>query len=181
MKRILFFLIPLLILTALSFAQETTSVSKNEKEEAAYNQIKEKGFTLQWKVQDKRLHVVLETEARGWVAFGIDPDRVMKGANFIMGYVDDKGKVHIADHWGDGIISHKADTGFKGGKNDVKDISGSQKDKITRIAFSIPMDSGDKYDKVLKQGKTYTVLLAASVADNFTTHHNRKAKVKIKL
>lgn len=144
-----------------------------------YKTASSEGITIRWRVEDKSLRVILDSPLSGWVACGFDPSFMMKGANFIIGYVDN-GKVYISDEYGTGLMSHKPDTEL-GGTSDVTEASGAMIDGKTEISFVIPLDSKDKYDKPLVPGKTYKVLLAAGTKRDLTSIHKIKTSVKIKL
>jgi len=76
----------------------------------------------------------------------------MKDADFIIGYIDDKGDLVIADQFGVKPTKHVPDTEL-GGKDNILAKSGSEKDKVTDISFTIPLDSKDVYDKNLSRAK----------------------------
>lgn len=135
-------------------------------------------FTLMWRVDTlDMLHVKLSAPTTGWVAVGFRPGTVMKDANFIIGYVAD-GQLHIQDEYGTGITSHQPDIQL-GGEDNLVEAEGEEKEGRTHLHFAIPLDSGDSYDRVLQKGKTYKVLLAYGVVDNFLTKHRKVKSIKI--
>lgn len=136
-------------------------------------------MTLSWEVSGEMLNVTLESPETGWVAVGFDPSQMMQDANFILAYVKD-GEVSVSDDYGTWLTSHQTDESL-GGTFDVSDASGRESSDGTTVSFSIPLDSGDEYDRPLEPGKTYTVLLAYSRADDFSTVHANKASVEITL
>jgi hypothetical protein len=113
------------------------------------------------------------------VAVGFDPSSGMEDANFIVGYVDGD-DIMVRDDFGTWFSSHDSDEKL-GGRSDVEGISGEESAGRTRIAFTIPLDSGDQYDRVLEKGSEYTVLLAYGKQDSFTAAHSKRAKTTIKL
>ncbi|MBD3285579.1 DOMON domain-containing protein, partial [candidate division WOR-3 bacterium] len=123
------------------------------------------------------VHFKLSAPTTGWVALGIAPTTMMKGADFIMGYVAE-GNAVIADEYGNSATSHKPDTEL-GGEDNIQNKSGSEADGVTQISFSIPLDSGDEYDKVLEPGGSYKVIFAYGSSDDFTSYHKKKASAKI--
>ena len=134
-----------------------------------------------WAVDGENLHVKISAETTGWVAVGFNPEAAMKGANFILGAVNDQGQVLITDHYGTGYTKHEEDTAI-GGTSDVSQVYGSEKDGITEIGFTIPLDSGDMMDKPIDPDKLTTVLLAHSPAqDKFTARHKYRGKIIVNL
>lgn len=139
---------------------------------SAWQELEVDGFLLKWQTQPgENLAVELTGPTTGWVAVGFDPAMMMMEANIIIGYVSE-GNAYIRDDWGTHATSHQADTAL-GGTDDVTVLGGFESGGSTQIQFSIPLDSGDPYDKPLVPGETYTVLLARGPdgAKDFTTYH----------
>lgn len=148
----------IVLLTGASFAQ-------------GWQEINYQGFNLKWATTGANaLSVELTGPTTGWVAVGFDPDSMMLGANFIIGY--HAGTTQLRDDYGWQLTSHRDDT-LLGGTSDVTLDGGGESGGSTTIEFTIPLNSGDTYDKVLIPGQTYTILLARGPngADNFTTQH----------
>ncbi len=138
----------------------------------AWQEIEVSGFVLRWEtLAGGDLAVELTGPTTGWVAVGFDPSMMMLDANIIIGYVSG-GSTYIRDDWGWQTTSHRADT-LLGGSNDVTIDGGSESGGNTEIRFTIPLDSGDQYDKPLVPGNTYPILLARGPdgADDFSTYH----------
>ncbi len=138
----------------------------------AWQEIEVSGFTLRWETQaGGDLSVELTGPTTGWVAVGFDPSTMMLDANIIIGYVSG-GDTFIRDDFGWQATSHRADT-LMGGTHDVVIDGGSEAGGETQIRFTIPLDSGDQYDKPLVPGTTYPIILARGPAgaDDFTTQH----------
>ena len=149
----------------------------------------ENGFTrvaaqdveLEWKVDGEKIVFVMSAPTTGWVAVGFDPDRAMKGADMIFGFVEG-GEAEISDHYGDGLFSHKADTAL-GGSKDVRLIEGSEENGRTTLRFSVPIDSGDQFDRSLTPGEIHTVLFAYGPdgEDNFSAKHAFRSSAEFEL
>ena len=107
----------------------------------------------------------------GWVAVGFDLTQQMLNANIIIGYVV-SGTPVIRDDWGVQATSHRDDT-LLGGTSDVITDGGFEEGGSTEIHFTIPLNSGDAFDKVLVPGNTYTVIMARSDngGDDFSAPH----------
>lgn len=107
---------------------------------------------------------------------------MMQDANILIGYVAD-GKAYVRDDYGVGKVMHGPDT-ENGGTEDVTDISGNETDGVTKLAFSIPLDSGDSKDKPLSAGSTYKVIVAhgPNGKDGFGEYHtSNRGSVEITL
>ncbi|WP_300671187.1 DOMON domain-containing protein [Desulfoluna sp.] len=149
-------------------------------EEALDHTLVDGPLVFSWTVGDGALRVKLTGKTTGWVAVGFNPDKMMKGADFIMGYVKD-GKVKVTDHFGNGERNHKADTRV-GGRNDLTRTSGSEKEGVTEIFFTLPLKSGDPNDKELDPEAMTTVLLAlGSGRDSFRSVHKFRSVHRVNL
>jgi hypothetical protein len=134
------------------------------------------GMVLQWKVEQDRLHVILSGQTGGWVGVGFNPSDKMKDANFIIGYVEGE-EVVLEDHYGTHKGRHTVDTELEGSE-DLIVTGGGESNGITRIEFTIPLDSGDASDRVLVPGNRYPVLLAYGKADDLKKGHSIPAEAK---
>ena len=137
------------------------------------------GFHLEWMVDGPNLNVKVSTETEGWVAVGFNPSDKMKDANIIIGYVEN-GMVTIEDHFGTGIISHRSDISL-GGADDITSKAGSEVNGVTELSFTIPLDSGDQDDRVLREGESYKVIFASNKKDRITAKHNRRSSMVVTL
>ncbi len=144
-------------------------------------QISADGITVNWLFSGDSIAFEVTAPTTGWVSIGFDPSRVMKDADFIIGYVEN-GKAVVRDQFGNGTFSHTSDTEM-GGSDDILEFDGSESGGKTTLSFTIPIDSGDQYDTVLTPGQEHTVLIAYGPdgADNFTKKHSARAKVKVTL
>ena len=115
----------------------------------------------------------------GWVAIGFEPTRMMADANIMIGYVNGN-EVVVEDHFGNGRFTHRPDNRL-GGNDDVTVIGGSEDSGSTTIEFSIPLNSGDQYDRVLAAGQTARVILAWGANDNTGRKHRRRYSTTIEL
>jgi hypothetical protein len=123
-----------------------------------------------WTVEGDKIHVKLSAKTTGWVAIGFDPEKAMQGANIIIGAVKN-GKVRIEDHYGDRKRNHKRDDKL-GGENHVLNPKGEETDGVTTISFTLPLDSGDKWDKPIPLDKRYKIMLAFGAGrDSFKSGH----------
>ncbi|SCY57964.1 DOMON domain-containing protein [Desulfoluna spongiiphila] len=137
-------------------------------------------MSFSWTVDGENLHVKLTGKTTGWVGVGFNPEKMMKGANFIMGYVKG-GKVKVTDHIGNNERNHKADK-KSGGANNTSDIAGSEEGGVTEIFFTIPLNSGDSTDTALDPGGVTTVLLGMGGGrDSFRSVHKFRSVHQVTL
>jgi hypothetical protein len=138
-----------------------------------YKMVTQIGMTLKWKVQGEALDMIVQAPAKGWVGVGFDPQTLMKGADIVLGYVDAGGQVTMQDAYADQLTNHKADTEL-GGADNVTVVGGEETAAGTTLHFTIPLNSGDKYDKVLAAGTKHKVMLAYGTADDFIGLHPKE-------
>ena len=136
-----------------------------------FEQVVVAGVDVQWQVDGGNLNVQITSGSTGWVALGFDPSSRMKDANIIIGYISD-GDVFIRDDFGVAAVKHESDAEL-GGSEDITNVEGQEADGGTQISFTIPLDSGDDYDKPLVPGKKYKIIVAMGPddADDFGTYH----------
>jgi len=135
---------------------------------------------IHWQNDANTLRMALESPGTGYVSIGLDPERRMEGANYIIGYVEE-GVAHLRDDFGTGTTMHSGDT-ERGGRDNILSSAGSEWADHTVIEFAIPLDSGDEMDKVLQPGGTYDVIVAYhDLQDGFDTRHSRRGSGQITL
>jgi DOMON domain len=123
-----------------------------------------------WLVDPDTIHCLVSAPTSGWLGIGFDPSNIMEDANFIIGYVENDSVGYIRDDWGDTPYVHSADVGY-GGTDDLYNMGGLESGGETFIYFSMPLDSGDAYDKPLIWDESYPLILAYGTADNFSAMH----------
>ncbi|OHD17314.1 MAG: hypothetical protein A2086_05335 [Spirochaetes bacterium GWD1_27_9] len=143
-----------------------------------YNVVEKNGIKLSWKINKDFIDIKIEAPTRGWISVGFDPTQKMKDANFIIACVKD-GKVLARDDFGNNYVTHKSDVEL-GGTDDIKNLTGKETDNSTEIYFSIPIDSGDKFDTKLTKGK-HKIILAYSASDDFKYKHTNYTKIEIEI
>jgi hypothetical protein len=146
------------------------------------NQTEAAGVTLHWMNDGEYLYVAVGAQTGGWVSVGFDPESRMQGANYVFGYVQDD-VAYVVDMFGTqpaGFGSHPPDEEL-GGTNDVLEYGGAEVRGVTVIEFKMVLDSGDAYDKPLRAGGTYTVLLAQGAGDDVNSVHSSRGSSEITL
>lgn len=129
-----------------------------------------KNMEFSWSIEEDLIHVRLSARTTGWVGIGFDPEKAMQGANIIIGAVKG-GKFKVEDHYGTRKRGHDNDEKL-GGKNNVINPSGVEEDGVTTIFFSLPLQTDDKYDKIINPEGTSRVMLAYGAGkDSFKTRH----------
>jgi hypothetical protein len=151
----------------------------DEKPQLAFQTVKAGEMVFQYALDGKNLKVKIFAPTSGWIAVGFDPDFMMKGANFIIGYFAD-GQAVIEDQFGVSSVHHQRDVEL-GGKDDILEKSACVLPNGSEISFAIPLDSGDPYDKKLEAGKTYTIILAYGNTIDLNKRHKKKYTADLKL
>jgi len=138
-----------------------------------WQEITVNGFTLRWAtVSGGNLSVELNAPTTGWVSVGFAPTNMMLNANIVIGYVS-SGTQALQDNFGVSPEIHIEDV-LLGGTSDVTiDAGGFEAGGSTELHFTIPLNSGDQYDRVLVPGNTYPVIFAmgGNGQDNFSSMH----------
>jgi len=127
------------------------------------------GVELSWRVSGSNLEVEVSAPTTGWVAVGFDSGFHMENANLVIGYVS-SGTLRVRDDFGTAENVHQSDLVI-GGERNVTGGEGSEDSGVTTISFTMPMDSGDLWDKKLRVGDTYQVVVmyGEDGADDFTS------------
>lgn len=136
-------------------------------------------FELEWYVDGDSVAFAVSAPTTGWVAVGFEPDRMMMGANLIIGYVADN-VAQVTDQWGTSTVTHGLDI-ENGGTDDLSNIGGNESDGRTRIEFTIPLDSGDSTDKPLSVGQELSIILAYGNRDDLQSYHVHRTSARITL
>lgn len=168
-----FFLICFVFFTYAEEGSDNTNITA----QSEFTTVTAKKFSFSYRTDEGNLVAKVSCPTKGWVAVGFNPSKKMKGANFIIGCYDN-GKQIVADHFGISAVRHKADT-LLGGKNDIVESSCTEKNDITTLSFTIPLDSGDEKDCKLIPGEKTKVIFAAGKKDNFKSKHFTIAKTTV--
>ena len=138
-------------------------------------------WSFSWQFMTDEIEFTVKAPTTGWVGIGFNPSRMMKDAQYILGYIAD-GQLYVRDDFGTGNTTHAPD-GSVGGDQHVRAISGKEEGGATTITFALPLKAQDPYDIDFVQGETYKVLLAygANNADNYTGKHQSRTSVDVLL
>ncbi len=130
----------------------------------------ELNMELFWTIRGDRIFVGLRAPTQGWVALGLAPEGpLMKGADIIIGYVK-QGQLYLQDSYADSPAGHQSDEKL-GGRDDILGKAGSEDQGVTTLEFSRKLETGDPYDKAIREGERVTLLLAYATQDDFTSYH----------
>ena len=109
---------------------------------------------------------------------GFDPESAMKGANIIFLALDE-GELLVRDDFGTSSFGHDGDIRL-GGSGDITMSAAIKENSHTVYEFSIPLDSGDEFDKVLSPGNTYNIILAVNNSSvDFDRVHSARSSGQI--
>ncbi len=144
------------------------------------HEIQDQKITFAWKVAGDTLAVKLSAETEGWIGIGFNPEKEMKGANFILGYVK-KGVAKLDDDYGVDENAHMPDTKLEG-TSDVTLVGGTEADGKTTLEFTLPLASSDKNDKKIDvNGDTIVLLAYGAGRDSFLAKHKYRTALKVNL
>ncbi len=145
--------------------------------QAKMNTITKNGMTVSWELKEGRMHFEMSAPTDGWVAIGFNDSEKTTGNYLIMGNVIN-GRVTIEEHY---TISSGNYKSFAQLNTDaaVFDIKGSEASKTTKLKFSLPQSSTNKYAKDLKIRLEYVLLIAFSQEDDFQHHSIMRTSQKI--
>jgi hypothetical protein len=137
-------------------------------------------FVLKYKtVPNNLLQCRMSTSTTGWIAVGFNPTQQMKDANYIIAYVSD-GNGFIRDDFGTDNTAHVSDLSL-GGSSDVALLAANESNGNTTVEFTLPLNSGDSFDRILQIGTTYPVIFATGSEDDFDSYHDRYAAGSIRI
>jgi len=136
----------------------------------------ETGMRVLWQNSSETLYVGLVAPGTGWLSIGFEPERMMQGADIIIGALAD-GELVIEDHYGNAPTSHRIDA-----VDHIIQAGGSEVDGKTVLEFAIALDSGDDQDAVLATGELVTIILGYHASsDSLTTRHSKRATASLQL
>jgi len=109
-----------------------------------------------WTAREDSIDIKLAAPTKGWVAVGFNPEtgRTMK--------------------------KHKDDDKI-GGQTNISNVSGSEENGTTEVAFTIPLDSADAKDTALSLDGDNIVLMAYGKSDRIVLKHKFRAILSLNL
>jgi hypothetical protein len=132
------------------------------------NTVTQNDMKVSWTYKNDRIFFEMEAPTDGWVAIGFNDQDGMAGTYLIMGNVIN-GKASVVEHYTISAGNYKKLSDL-GANISVMDVQGVENKQYTKLQFSLPIKSSNKYSKDLSHEKEYIFLLAFSQEDDFQHH-----------
>lgn len=136
------------------------------------------GVEFSWEIDGGYLEGTLKAPGEGWIAVGFNPENMMEGADFVIGYVSGD-EVFIRDDYGSWLTSHDSDVSL-GGSDDIIILGGIENRSGTEIRFRKSLEAVDEFDHEFIPGQEIPVIFAFSDKDSFTGMHRGRGKATIR-
>lgn len=170
------------------FITITTFFLTNSQAADFQHTIKTEEIDFSWSIMGDSIVCQLYGYTHGWVAVGFNPTKKMKDANIIIGYVKDgkvpyseKGdRLRISDEYGVSMRRHKKDTTI-GGEDNIINAKGAEFGNLTKIEFTIPLNSGDSKDSIIIPDADTKIILAYGTKDSFRRKHKKVYEFTVNL
>ncbi|MDH7597916.1 MAG: DUF2202 domain-containing protein [Methanothrix sp.] len=127
-------------------------------------------MTASWKIDDEHLYMALNGSTPGWLAIGFEPAEWMKDADMVLGFVE--GNARVLDEYSTGNYGPHIDDTALGGTDDIMEHGGRSYGTHTVVEFRRKLDTGDRFDKVLRPGKNVSIIWAMSDSMDPSVKHN---------
>ncbi|MCQ8903490.1 MAG: DUF2202 domain-containing protein [Methanothrix sp.] len=127
-------------------------------------------MTVSWKIDDEYLYMALNGSTRGWLAIGFEPSEWMKDADMVLGFVD--GGARVLDEYSTGNYGPHIEDTMLGGTDDIMEHGGRSYGTHTVVEFRRKLDTGDRFDKVLRPGQSVSIIWAMSDRMDPAVKHN---------
>lgn len=126
-------------------------------------------FEIRWNTDGDFIYFGIRADTKGWLAIGLEPESRMKGADMILGMVQN-GEAVVSDQFSTGMYGpHIPDTEL-GGTDDIIEYNGREVDGVTVIELKRSLVTGDEYDKHIS-GDTVSLIWSYGSDDDFTRKH----------
>ncbi|WP_369425087.1 DUF2202 domain-containing protein [Methanothrix sp.] len=127
-------------------------------------------MTVSWKIDDEHLYMALNGSTRGWLAIGFEPSEWMKDADMVMAFVN--GSVRVLDEYSTGNYGPHIDDTMLGGTYDILEHGGRSYGAHTVVEFRRKLETGDRFDKVLRPEQSVSIIWAMSDSMDPGVKHN---------
>jgi hypothetical protein len=141
--------------------------------------ITKNGMTVSWEFNDGRIYFEMKAPTDGWVAIGFNNNESTTGNYLLMGNVIE-GITSVKEHYTISPGNYKMFSTLHTAES-IENIEGYKKNNTTKIKFSLPIISNNKYSKDLNKGNDYILLMAFSQEDDFQHHSIIHTATKITL
>ena len=135
-------------------------------------------FTLHWQTTDELVVFGIEGQARGWLSLGMNPTKIMKDADIILGAREQPALV-LYDMYSTGVYGPHPPDNTLGGTDNLLERAGTYQDGVITLECSRLLVTGDSYDTVLVPGEEVTILWASATSPDYKDKHDRKATATI--
>nr|XP_053647657.1 DBH-like monooxygenase protein 1 [Cherax quadricarinatus] len=98
-------------------------------------------YVMLWTPREKDIIIEVQVVTKGYIGLGFSPNGGMKGADIVIGWVTDHGRVFLYDCHGEGNWLPAVDD-----SHDVKVLSGYQNDTHTVLRFTRSWNTCDQHD-----------------------------------
>ncbi|XP_018019970.1 DBH-like monooxygenase protein 1 [Hyalella azteca] len=112
-------------------------------------------FVMTWTPREDDILIELQVATRGYVGIGFSPSGLMKGADIILGWVDEAGDAHVSDRYGTGNRTPMMDV-----SQDVVLVGGGRNASHTIVRFRRPWVTCDDVHDVPLTSDTVRVIYA---------------------
>lgn len=168
----------ILLIIKIGFACQAQQIMKNSNsKEINQKEVHKNGMIIRWHYQGNRILIEMSAPTNGWVTVGFNDQDRIKGAYLLMGRVLNK-QAEVVEHYTIASGNYRSIEAL-GVKSAVQQIFGEQKDGKTRLKFSLPIEAPTKYQKSLKKGQGWIMILAYSSDTNFQHHSRMRTSLKV--
>jgi hypothetical protein len=122
------------------------------------------------------VEITMKAKTTGWIAYGLDPENRMGGADIVIAYFKD-GKAYARDDYADSAFGHRPDVS-QGGTDDIRSVTGTEADGVTSVTVRLPRLSKDSKDKKFTPGK-HKLLLSYGLKDDPSAKHASRGSAEI--
>ena len=128
----------------------------------------------------ERDSILIEIKAptKGWLAIGFNDENEIVGSDLKMIRIRNN-RLEAEDQFVRGFQDHPADS-YLGGFENIRLIGGTENAKGTALTLKIPFQSNDRFDFQHELGKSFWLILAYSVEDDFDHHSIMRKHFQIK-
>jgi hypothetical protein len=138
------------------------------------NAFSDDSYKFAWSINEKEQTITftLDVATTGWIGLGFSKDGKMLNADLIMCYINKSNQAQCSDRFANSYMTPPTDVSL-GGKDDLINISGSIMSGRTMINFTRKMNTGDKWDYIIKKDESVNVLFAYREAGNPDTENGQ--------
>ncbi|XP_042238957.1 uncharacterized protein LOC121877254 isoform X2 [Homarus americanus] len=119
-------------------------------------------YVMRWTPRDNDIIIEVQVATTGYVGLGFSPNGGMKGADIVLGWVDESGEVFLNDRYSNGYEPPSVDE-----SQDVELLGGYQNDTHTVLRFSRSWNTCDHGSDYQLSGDTVRVIWAYDDEDPF--------------